>query len=100
VQVAWRGPTLRGRDVSRLKIQEAILRSEFLWFGGTLGPPKTYDAGTSHHTAPQLRTSDDRADGATSSDGPTERASPATPRRLVIFEETDAGWKVTFDGVE
>lgn len=86
--------------MSRLDIQQSILRAEFLWFGGILGPPKTYDAGTSHHTPPNLRTSDDRADDGETGAEPAAEPSPSTRPRLAIFEETDAGWRVTFDGVE
>lgn len=86
--------------MARDETQQAILRAEFLWFGGTLGPPKTYDAGTSHHTPPNLRVSDDRADTTFVDEQHPSEGSPSTPARLITFEESESGWTITFDGIE
>jgi hypothetical protein len=87
--------------VGRDRTQEAILRAEFFWYGATLGPPKTYDAGTSYSTPPSLRSSEDRAEQALASEREvgTATESPDPVRRFSI-EVSEAGWEITFDGAE
>ena len=82
--------------MARKKTQEAILRSEFFWFGGVLGPPKAYDAGTSHNSPPNLRVSEDRA-----ADQPAEPTNEDNGAgRSISIRDTVDGWSVTFDELE
>lgn len=70
--------------------QRAILASEFYWFGGQLGTPKVFDAGTSFNAPPTLRGAHGDA-----VDGEDELLDGAS--RIARLVRTDGGWEFTLD---
>lgn len=80
-----------GASMSGIRAQQAILSAEFFWFGGTLGAPKVYDAGTSFNAAPTLR------DSGIAGSGDAQPQLTGDGEREISFSCTSDGWDVTFE---
>ena len=85
--------------MSRKRVQEAILSAELFWFGGTLGPPKIYDAGTSYSFPPNLRHSDDGGRTGDEEASVTPQGEAKTGR-FVTVTVRGGHWTVEFDPAE